>query len=347
MNVMNIYPPHKLGYENTTGTRQSNIELLRIVAMVMILILHTRYDGILSVYDGVIDASHICRFFFEAASIVGVNLFVFISGFFGIRLRKVSVANLLFKVYWFAVIGFIAECIIAGSIHMGSQQYMKLFFAVSHNVWFVPCYFILMLLSPMLNAFVERKPARLLAVYTLGLYLIAYLWNIIFQCIQGFDGYGWGYFIVLYLTGAVIRKWVAEHKVNKSLCLTGYVMCTLSIVGVALLQNYVPVGQSLLWAYNSPLVLCSSVCLFLFFTSLHINPSHIINKLAASSFAVLLFHMSSFAGYFKVCKYVYTRYDDFMVIIVTALVVLGYYLAAFLLDQPGKLMFSRIKAKLV
>lgn len=45
--------------------RHSNMELLRIVAMLMILTLHTRYDGILSVYDGTIDASHIARFFFE------------------------------------------------------------------------------------------------------------------------------------------------------------------------------------------------------------------------------------------------------------------------------------------
>jgi len=37
--------------------RDSNIELLRVVAMMMILTLHTRFEGIESVYDGVIDAS--------------------------------------------------------------------------------------------------------------------------------------------------------------------------------------------------------------------------------------------------------------------------------------------------
>lgn len=84
--------------------RDSNIELLRVVAMLMILTLHTRFEGIEAVYDGIVDANHLCRFSFQALSIVGVNLFVLISGYFGIRMKASSIINLLFQIVYIAVI---------------------------------------------------------------------------------------------------------------------------------------------------------------------------------------------------------------------------------------------------
>ena len=53
--------------------RQTNIELLRVISMLMILLLHTRYDGILSVYEGTLNFNKILIFLFEAISIVGVT----------------------------------------------------------------------------------------------------------------------------------------------------------------------------------------------------------------------------------------------------------------------------------
>lgn len=72
------------------------MELLRMIAMFMILVLHARFEGILAVYDGTVDMNHATRFLFEALAIVGVNLFVLISDYFGIRLRKEGVAKLVF-----------------------------------------------------------------------------------------------------------------------------------------------------------------------------------------------------------------------------------------------------------
>lgn len=313
--------------------------------MMMVLVLHTRYDGISAVYDGGMDASHFFRFLFEAMSIVGVNLFVFISGYFGIRLRKSSVGNLLFQVYYFAAIAFVGLWLVSGSLPTETRDYLKLFFPLSHNVWFVPCYFILMLLSPVLNAFIERQTARSLAIYTGALYLIAYVWANVWGSVSGFDGYGWGFFIILYLTGAAVRKWSDDHRMKKSLAIAGYAVCTMLIVGAAWLQNYFPVGRSLLWAYDCPLVYLSSICLFLFFVNLEIAPNKTVNTIAASSFAVLLFHMSACSRYPRVCGYLFERYSGPVVILLTAFAVVAYYAAALLLDQPRKYLFNRVIAK--
>ena len=326
--------------------RQSNIELLRIIAMLMVLTLHTRYDGILSVYDGTIDASHITRFFFESISSVGVNIFVFISGYFGIKLRKTSIASFAFQVYYFAMLAFVGSCLLAGSLHVGSATYLKLLFPLSHNVWFVPCYFILMLLSPILNSFIEGKSVKQLALHTLGLYAIAFVWTNLWGCVDGFSGYSWGFFIILYLTGATIRKWSTAHSVRKSYCFMGYLICSILTVIIAIIQSRYPIGQSLIWVYDFPIVYVSSVCLFLFFVQMNIESSRVINTIASSSFAVLLFHMSACSQFKVVCQYIFEHFNGGVVILLTTCAVVLYYVISMLLDQPRKYLFKIIKDRI-
>lgn len=50
--------------------------------MLMILVLHTRVNGVVTVSDGVVDTNNFMSFLFEAVSIIGVNLFILISGYF-------------------------------------------------------------------------------------------------------------------------------------------------------------------------------------------------------------------------------------------------------------------------
>lgn len=75
--------------KNVKNQRQSNIELLRIVAMLAVIAVHL--DGAsLGLPHPVYDMSSLCardwwRLFVEAITIVGVNCFTLISGYFGIR----------------------------------------------------------------------------------------------------------------------------------------------------------------------------------------------------------------------------------------------------------------------
>lgn len=72
----------------TQKIRDSNIELLRILAMFMVLLVHADFFslGIPSVEDiqnNQLDS--FWRIFFEAVNIPCVNIFVLISGYFGIK----------------------------------------------------------------------------------------------------------------------------------------------------------------------------------------------------------------------------------------------------------------------
>lgn len=121
----------------------------------MILILHTRSSSTLTLYERAVDINVIGQFVFEAFSIIGVNLFILISGYLGIRLSKTGVGKFVYQLYFFAVLSLTVLILANGTIEVGSRYYIKALFPVSNTVWFVPCYLLLMLSSPILNAYIE------------------------------------------------------------------------------------------------------------------------------------------------------------------------------------------------
>lgn len=80
--------------------RQSSYELLRIIAMFFVLVVHSDFLAI-----GVPSSENLnnnaiptlTRIGFESISIISVNLFVLISGWFGIRFSLKGLAKLLFQ----------------------------------------------------------------------------------------------------------------------------------------------------------------------------------------------------------------------------------------------------------
>lgn len=68
--------------------RQSNIEQLRIIAMLLVVFVHANYFSLGTVSQSEIlrdPYTSLIRIFLEQICIVGVNVFVLISGWFGIR----------------------------------------------------------------------------------------------------------------------------------------------------------------------------------------------------------------------------------------------------------------------
>ena len=138
--------------------RQSNFELLRIIAMLMVLAVHYNY-GALGIpeqpdvlaepwpYFGRILAEHLC--------IVCVNVFVLISGWFGIRASLSGGTKFLFQVFFIALLVAFSFCWIDSKAFSGTSLGEMLW-----GLWFVRAYAALFVLSPVLNAFVERASER-------------------------------------------------------------------------------------------------------------------------------------------------------------------------------------------
>lgn len=94
--------------------RESNFELLRIVLMLLVLLIHYTPVRIVDMTGGISLTDSIwqdlANLELKSLSIVCVNCFVLISGYFGIKLKLRSFLNLIFQmVYWSAIcVAFVA-----------------------------------------------------------------------------------------------------------------------------------------------------------------------------------------------------------------------------------------------
>ena len=91
----------------TSGTaRASNFELLRILAMLLILVLHANFLAFRFPTNEAIHSQPLTslgQVWSEALAIVGVNVFILISGYFGIKARVKGIVSLLFQAFFYTV----------------------------------------------------------------------------------------------------------------------------------------------------------------------------------------------------------------------------------------------------
>jgi len=277
--------------------RQSNLELLRCISMFFVLMVHCNYRGILDVFNQPLSPESFIRIVVEAIAIIGVNCFILISGYFGIKLRVKSLANLCFQIYFFAALAFIVFIILRASGwadgELTNGLIIRFVFPVSHWIWFTPCYILLMLFSPILNAWLNSSSLKSICILTVSIYVLTYFWGIIWQQWHGFGGYEVGFFVILYSCGHIIHRLNDLNKLPSSrLAGAGYLTGVMLLIIIALIQYKIPVFRSLIWSYDCPIVFFQSVMMFIFFVNMKINYNKAINFIGRSSFAVLLFHIS-------------------------------------------------------
>lgn len=275
--------------------RESNFELARIIAMLFVLWIHadflsfgepTTEDCILQPYPTLF------KFFVESMTFVCVDLFVLISGWFGIKPTLKKGVNLLCTTLFYSLLVFIVFAVIQGrdSISLASIKNALL---LNKGYWFIKCYLFLMILSPVLNAFVESSGKKLFRTVLVVLFA--------FQCYFGWTNATYDYsqgcssifFIFLYLLGRYISKYQKEYCSGGKKFLLIYAIITLALTllsFVATRYSFIPsslVGYS--FNYLNPLVILSALALMLFFYNLKFS-SKAVNWVASSSLAVYLIH---------------------------------------------------------
>lgn len=97
-------------------SRQSNLELLRIISILFVLIVHFDFGTFgVPVHADLLNSKStaIVKCLIECFAIIGVNAFVLISGYFGVKIKINSVMNLLFQCFFYSVILYIVLWILA------------------------------------------------------------------------------------------------------------------------------------------------------------------------------------------------------------------------------------------
>ena len=232
------------------------------------------------------------KVFFEVTSIVAVNVFILIAGWFGIRPSIRGFCKFIFQCLFFSI-GAYMIMILCGRVDFSYRGLANCFALIPNNTyWFIPSYLCLYFFSPVLNTFIRHADKS-----TFTMVLVAFY---IFQTIYSFLGHGAlflmrGYsglsFIGLYLLAAYIKVNIDKIKLSSFELLAGYLAVTICLVLAWMGSRYLNfnfINTRLLY-YSNPLVILSSLFLFLLFSKVYLS-SCIINKVAASSFAVYLLH---------------------------------------------------------
>lgn len=272
-----------------TVVRKTNIEAVRIVAMTMILIHHFLIHAITP--DGLPYP------LFEALNplfMAGVNLFVMISGYFGIRLSLKSVLNLAVTVIAFNLINFLVVGLAFGEWKPISGVLGMILLPLSRSgYWFVANYFMLMILSPVINAglkLLARADALRQGVWLMIAVMFVACW--LGENHAAHNGYGILQFVFMYSFGYYLSH--RDHTcppLRQGLLVALFVAGVIGMFAVEMACDAVFGPRVALWRffvdYCNPCLFVSTVSIFLLFEQMSFR-SHAVDSLAASSFGCYL-----------------------------------------------------------
>ena len=290
--------------KHTSGkTRDSNMELLRITAMLLIMVVHANFRALPkpdAVAIAAYPSSAFLQFMAEGFSIVGVDVFVMLSGWYGIRPRLVRFCELLFQLLFFGLLCLGIEYAVSGQ--MPSRAILTVLLLDPGAYWFVKVYIALYLLSPVLNAFAETASRRQFKTVLLTLLAFQFIYGWLQEATTWIQsGYSLSWFICLYLLARYMRlhqPWFTRFRRSTDLAIYLGVAAFLT-VAVFILRHYNLGG--ILYYYNCPVVVVGAMYLLLFLSKLTLQ-SRLVNLTAISALAIYLTHSNSYlAKYYGVC----------------------------------------------
>ena len=285
--------------------RNSSVELLRIVSMMGVILLHYNNQNMGGAfkYASGNNISMYWLYFIESVGISAVNVFIIISSYYlccTAKRRLGKIFELIAQLILFRQIFYII------TIMMGVETLSFKGFASNllPTDYFVVLYSVLYIVSPYINVCINNLSRKNLRLLICICFLIFSVWNIIVDAIEnilghtmlglrtiGMEGTLHGYsivnFILLYLIGAYIRMWGVKAG-NKKMILSLLFMTLLNWF-LSIWENVMKFEKHVVWNYENPLVILSSVCIFVIFLRLKFSSS-VINKLAKASFICYLVH---------------------------------------------------------
>ena len=289
--------------ESSRKERNSNLELYRIIVMLLIVAHHYVVNsGLMSVMkEEPLHIQSIFLYLFGMWGKTGINCFVMITGYFmcksHISLRKFI--KLLFEIYFY-------NLIITGTFLLTgycSPSFSTVFYALvpiqSFGVNFVACFVVFYLLIPFLNLLIQTMNSKLHLRLILLCLLVYSVIGTIPKITLGVNYVSW--FVVLYFIASYIRLYRFPIKISNRnwgwLTLLSILISMASVVFMAWLSTvFVNKNIPVFWFVadsNHIMALVTALCSFMFFKDLNIRYSKVINLIGASTFGVLLIHANS------------------------------------------------------
>lgn len=221
---------------------------------------------------------------------VGVNCFVFISGYYGVKFKSKTIVSLVIQALFYSIS--IAIFALLVGYKLGMKDYINAIFPISSSLtsgtwWFLTAYIALLFIAPLLNHSIAYFNKKQMTIILAGMLFLNCFSSFIFNntYISG-DGYSIYNFITIYVLARYINKY--QIQIKKPFLI--YLGTSLFIFGITLFFN-IELRQMIEPAnrYNNPFLILAAVGLFFTFKNMSFS-SNTINKLAPLAFGVYLIH---------------------------------------------------------
>lgn len=337
---------------NIEKKRQSNFELLRVVAMFMIVAHHLCVHGVQQVlmpnvaYKTYFLGSTINKIFVSLlypGGTIGVALFFMITGYFIVDKEKISVRKVCLETIFYCLL----SVIVFISLQIGYKYFgigypfteysiarraifaiLTLINPIFYTYWFVSTYVILCFLAPALNRILNEINKKGYIVLLLSTWIVLYF----IQTCHGSGVANLGRACFFYILGTYFRKYKFAIKSSVLYFLIAlilwafYSFCAYYLDGIRATENILKQTaiQMAGGGINCLLTPLCAVSIFIFFLSLNFS-NKFINILGSTTFGIYLIHesvLSSFIwnGIFKVSEvWVSAYFPLFAILDVTVL----------------------------
>lgn len=331
--------------------RDSNMELLRIVAMFLVLTVHAAFYALGT------PTTQECRlqpmmaygqFFWGSVSMTCVNTFVLLSGWFGIRPKLRSFSSFIFQCLFFSL-GIYILWVCLGMTRLSWRGITDCLF-VHENYWFIVSYIGLYLFSPMVNAFVDNSKKT----DVLSFLIFFFIFQIIFSyCSKAAPFLSTGCnsmsFIGLYVLARYIRLYPSRLTTLSawtyfSIFLLMALFSSISAYTCAYMGYEFLIGR--FYTYVSPFVIVPALLLLLLFSRMSFS-NNVVNWFAISSFSVYLIHMHPclIQYYVKMVNVINDNTSGVFTLLFIFLFLFGVFVVSVLLDKIRLLVWNLISVR--
>lgn len=272
--------------------RNSNLELYRIILMLLIIAHHYVINsGLVEHFNPASDMFHYAYYsIFGMWGKTAINGFVMITGYYmcQAKITKYKFIKMLLEVEFYNL------TINLLFMLTGLYQYTFADFLfslvpggidIAHG--FVVCFLIFYLCIPLLNKVLHKCTCKQHLCLIIGALFLYYLIEWLYSG-HVYTGY-LTWFPIIYLISSYLRK----IKLGGSVTLWGGINIGCILIAIAL-TIFMPTGKDMPFYYvrecNTPLALLIGVSSFMFFKNLKMSYHRYINIVGASTFGVLLIH---------------------------------------------------------
>ena len=283
--------------------RNSNIELLRILVMIMIIAHHFSVHGLFEV-ENLLSVNNIWLQILASGGKIAVNIFVMISGYFLISSSKIQTKKILkfLSQIWFYSLGIFMLFVISGLKPFSMSDLAK--HIMGYPIWwFAKNYLALYLIHPYVNKCLnnlnKNEYQKLIVFSTI-------LWSLIPTInLEPLDTGTLIWFIYIYIIGGYLKTYPPNLKCKTHVYFFTttilYILTFLSVIILDYISIRIPfVENHVLYFFELEKLstLLISIFLFLSFSNLEIKTNKIINVISSSTFGIYLIHDSLYVREF-------------------------------------------------